>query len=93
MRSSFFRARRSITATSCDSDIHSIKIAGREEISGSQRIGWDALLGKFRSWIFDSEGGHSEGYWHRDGDNWVLKATGVTASTANRLPTLPFMRL
>ena len=56
-----------------------IKIAGVEAMSGSQRIGWDAQAGKFRAWIFDSDGGHSDGYWHRDGDNWVLKAAGVTA--------------
>jgi uncharacterized protein (TIGR02246 family) len=56
-----------------------IKIAGVEAMSGSQRIGWDAQAGKFRAWIFDSDGGHSDGYWHRDGDSWVLKASGITA--------------
>ena len=56
-----------------------IQIAGQDAISGSQRIGWDAQAGKLRTWIFDSEGGHSDGFWHRDGDSWVLKVTGVTA--------------
>ena len=56
-----------------------IRIAGHEAMSGTQRIGWDPLTGKLRAWIFDSEGGFSEGSWHRDQDRWVLKSTGVTA--------------
>ncbi len=56
-----------------------IQIAGREAMSGTQRIGWDPLTGKLRSWMFDSEGAYGEGLWHRDGDNWVLKTTGTTA--------------
>lgn len=56
-----------------------IQIAGQEAMSGTQRIGWDPLTSKLRTWIFDSEGGYSEGLWHRDGDSWVLKCVGVTA--------------
>ena len=57
----------------------SIQVAGREAMSGTQRIGFDPLTGKLRAWIFDSEGAYSDGLWHRDGDDWVLKSTGVTA--------------
>lgn len=56
-----------------------VKIAGQESVSGTQRIGWDAQSDRLRSWIFDSDGGHSDGYWHQDGDSWILKSTGVTA--------------
>ncbi len=56
-----------------------IQIAGQEAMSGTQRIGWDPLTGKLRAWIFDSEGGYSDGSWHRDGNRWVFKSTGVTA--------------
>lgn len=56
-----------------------IQIDGQEAMSGTQRIGWDPLTGKLRTWIFDSEGGHSDGVWHRDEDRWALKCTGVTA--------------
>jgi uncharacterized protein (TIGR02246 family) len=56
-----------------------VKIAGQEAMSGTQRIGWDPVSGKLRAWIFDSDGGHAEGTWHRDGDSWVLKTTGVTS--------------
>lgn len=56
-----------------------IQVAGQAAMSGTQRIGWDPLTGKLRAWIFDSEGGSCDGVWHRDGDRWVLKSTGVTA--------------
>ena len=56
-----------------------IQIAGRDAMSGTQRIGWDPLTGKLRTWMFDSEGAYADGLWHRDGDNWVLKTTGTTA--------------
>lgn len=54
-----------------------ILIGGEEVMSGTQRIGWDPLTGKLRTWIFDSEGSYGEGLWHRDGDRWILKCTGV----------------
>ncbi len=57
----------------------SIVIAGEEAMSGTQRIGWDPLTGKLRTWIFDSEGGYADGYWHRDEERWVLKCSGVNA--------------
>ncbi len=57
----------------------SVRIAGQAAMTGSQRIGWDPVSGKLRTWVFDSEGGYGEGTWHRNGDSWVLKSTGVTA--------------
>ncbi len=56
-----------------------INIAGQEVMRGTQRIGWDPLTGKLKSWTFDSEGGYGDGFWHRDDDRWVLKSSGVTA--------------
>jgi hypothetical protein len=56
-----------------------IRSAGHEVMSGSQRIGWDPVTGKHRAWIFDSDGGYAEGTWHRNGNHWFLKSTGVTA--------------
>lgn len=56
-----------------------IHIFGQEAMTGTQRIGWDPLTGKLKSWVFDSDGGYSEGFWHRDADRWVLKSFGVTA--------------
>lgn len=55
-----------------------VHMAGQETMTGTQRIGWDPRSGKFRAWVFDSDGGYAEGYWHQDADSWVLKLTGVT---------------
>jgi len=54
-----------------------IHVASRKVMSGTQRIGWDGSLDKFKSWVFDSEGGHAEGIWTRIDDLWIVKATGV----------------
>jgi uncharacterized protein (TIGR02246 family) len=56
-----------------------ILIAGREAMSGTQRIGWDPLSGKLRTWIFDSEGAWGEGFWYHNDNTWMLKCTGVNA--------------
>ena len=50
-----------------------------EEMNGVQRIGWDPLRQQLRSWGFDSQGGHSEGYWHRNEDQWIVTSTGYTS--------------
>ena len=54
-----------------------IHVAGRKVMSGTQRIGWDGSLDKFRSWVFDSEGGHAEGIWTEIDDAWVVNVAGV----------------
>ncbi len=56
-----------------------VAVAGETVISGTQRIVWDPVSGKFRAWTFDSEGGYFDGFLSRDGDRWVLSSTGVTA--------------
>lgn len=43
-----------------------------------QRIGWDPVEGKFRSWTFDSDGGFGEGLWHGTGDGWTLQSKAVS---------------
>lgn len=69
-----------------------VRVGGKVEVSGVQRIGWDPRLKQFRSWVFDSEGGFSEALWSRDGDRdrWILKSNGVlkdggSVSATNRL--------
>lgn len=54
-----------------------LKIRGEFVMSGVQRIGWDPRRKQFRSWVFDSEGGFSDGLWARDGDRWIIKTDGV----------------
>jgi uncharacterized protein (TIGR02246 family) len=67
-----------------------LKHEGRNAMNVSQRIGWDPLAKQIRSWVFDSEGGYGESVWTCDGNDWIIKATGVrpdgtTASATNLL--------
>lgn len=43
----------------------------------TQRLGWDANARKIRSWLFDSDGGFSEGYWNVVEDGIVAKYSSV----------------
>ncbi len=79
---------------SSDSNVHSIcdwdesgnflvyhfqaNVAGQEAMFGTTRIGWDAVSKQFRSWVFDSEGGFSEGSWIPADDEWIVKMKGAT---------------
>jgi len=54
-----------------------MKTEGRPVLSGTQRIGWDPLKRQFKTWIFDSEGGHGEGYFTRNGNKWMVKVEGA----------------
>ena len=42
-----------------------------------QRIGWDPLVRRIRSWSFSSDGSRGEATWFRDGDSWVAVQTGI----------------
>ncbi len=54
-----------------------MKTQGQSVLSGTQRIGWDAVKHQFKTWIFDSEGGFGEGYFTRNGNRWLVKTDGV----------------
>jgi uncharacterized protein (TIGR02246 family) len=58
---------------------YDIRVEGKPDIKGTQRIGWDPLTKQFKSWVFDSKGGYGEAYWNRNGDQWVIKSSGVRA--------------
>jgi uncharacterized protein (TIGR02246 family) len=67
-----------------------LELSGRDALDVTQRIGWDPLAKQIRSWVFDSEGGYGESLWTREGNDWIIKATGVrpdgtTASATNLL--------
>lgn len=42
-----------------------------------QRIGWDPLVRRIRSWSFSSDGSRGEATWFRDGESWVAVHTAV----------------
>lgn len=64
-----------------------VKILGKDEMEGTQIIGWDPSINKIRSWVFDSDGGIREGTWSKDGDNWVavMKSTLPDGKKASSL--------
>lgn len=43
----------------------------------SQRIGWDPLTRRIRSWSFSSDGGHSEAVWTLENGVWVARTMSV----------------
>lgn len=47
---------------------------GADESEGTEVIGWDAKVGRIRSWVFDSAGGFSENTWTQDGRRWLIQA-------------------
>lgn len=56
---------------------YEITRGGESVLKCSQRIGWDPLVGAARSWMFDSDGGFSEGRWAEVQDGWVIKTQAV----------------
>lgn len=57
----------------------SISGEGVGEVSGTQIVGWDASTGRIKSWMFDSDGGFSEGEWSLEKGRWSIKARVVAA--------------
>jgi uncharacterized protein (TIGR02246 family) len=70
-----------------------LQISGRDAMRVTQRIGWDPLNKRIRSWVFDTQGGFGEGMWAHDGDSWIIKSTGVrpdgtsASATSSIVPT------
>ncbi len=47
------------------------------ETHSTQRIGWDPLIGKPRSWLFDADGGFAEATWTALEDGWLVNSSAV----------------
>jgi uncharacterized protein (TIGR02246 family) len=54
-----------------------IKEKALAALGGHQVIGVDPETGSLHTWTFEANGGVGEADWHRDGDHWVLEATGT----------------
>jgi uncharacterized protein (TIGR02246 family) len=54
-----------------------VMIEDRIDMSGTQVIGWDPAAETIRSWVFDSDGGFTEGVWTRRDDGWSVRSVGV----------------
>lgn len=53
---------------------YNLSVGGQPTSQSSQRIGWDPVESKLRSWTFDSDGGFSEGEWMAVDDGWLVKS-------------------
>ncbi len=56
-----------------------VNVGGTIAMSGTMRIGWNAVAKQFQTWVFDSHGGPATGFWVQDGDRWIIKMQGATA--------------
>ncbi len=70
-----------------------IKRDGSTTKEGTQIIGYDAVNGTIRSWVFDTDGEISEGTWHSDGEHWIVKSShrmpaGQLGSSINTITVL-----
>ena len=70
-----------------------IRIPSGVAMKGTQRVGWDAFRHQFRSWVFDSQGGFTEGFWTETEDGWIVKATGVSSDGDEASATNVYTRL
>jgi uncharacterized protein (TIGR02246 family) len=70
-----------------------VTVQGKPVIKGSQRVGWDPAKKQIRSWVFDSDGGFSEGYWSRLGEQWMIKSHGVNHDGKDVSATFTITRL
>lgn len=51
--------------------------SGEPVVSLQQRIGWDPLVERIRSWSFSSDGSRAEATWFQDGGSWIVRGTAV----------------
>lgn len=64
---------------------------GNEVLRSQHRIGWDPVAGKIRSWLFDSDGGFSQGVWTPTTDGWIVKSTSVNPDGSTGSATIRFV--
>jgi hypothetical protein len=51
--------------------------SGEPAVTLQQRIGWDPLVERIRSWSFSSDGSRAEATWFQEGGSWVVRGTAV----------------
>jgi uncharacterized protein (TIGR02246 family) len=56
-----------------------LSIKDRIDMAGMQIIGWDPAAKRIRSWVFDSDGGFTEGRWMKKDNRWYITTTGTLA--------------
>ncbi len=66
---------------------------GKVVLKTEQRIGWDPLAGKVRSWLFDSDGGFGKGVWTPTEEGWLIKSESTDPSGAIGFATVVYRQL
>jgi uncharacterized protein (TIGR02246 family) len=56
-----------------------VAVGDQVNMAGMQIIGWDPVAKQIRSWVFDSDGGFSEGKWTRKDNRWLIEKVGTLA--------------
>ncbi|MBY0589596.1 SgcJ/EcaC family oxidoreductase [bacterium] len=56
---------------------YDVVTAGKRSTKSTQRIGWDPTQRRFRSWLFDADGGFSEGLWTPTETGWLISSSAV----------------
>ncbi|NCA11673.1 hypothetical protein EBR56_07670 [bacterium] len=51
--------------------------SGEPVVMIQQRIGWDPVVDRIRSWSFSTDGCRQEATWFRDGGSWIVRGTAV----------------
>jgi hypothetical protein len=67
-------------------EIHG-KVMGGQDLTISQRIGWDPITEHVKSWVFDARGGYGESLWARDDDRWIVESKGVLPGSVRVMGT------
>lgn len=49
-----------------------------EVVNATQRIGWDPVAKRIKSWTFDSQGGTGEEIWRHEGQRWIVDTSDVS---------------
>lgn len=72
---------------------YQIEAKGKPGMKSTQRLGWDPVAGRVRSWLFDADGGFSEGAWSATEDGWLIKSNSVNPDGALGSATLLITQL
>lgn len=66
---------------------------GQVVLKTEQKIGWDPLSGKVRSWLFDSDGGFGGGLWTPIDDGWLIKSESIEPGGTMGFATVVYRQL
>jgi uncharacterized protein (TIGR02246 family) len=67
--------------------------AGNPTTTSSQRIGWDPQAQLIRSWLFDADGGFSNGQWTVVDDGIVIKSSSVNPDGGTASATMTIVAI